>query len=241
MRHEDDPRGEVDDGILAENARWTFDVSPVEFESHIERSIPYYKAGHDLVAQMSDFFLPEGALVYDIGTTTGMVVREILSRHPERDFQIIGIDVVSSMIDYATQQTKDPRATFICTNALEHEFEKSNLVVMYYTLQFIHPSIRIALLKKIYDSLHWGGGLLIFEKVRAPDARFQDYMMQLYTEFKLNNEFTPDQIINKERSLKGVLEPFSEHGNLTLFEEAGFSDIMTVFKHICFEGWLVIK
>jgi len=233
--------GEVDVSIVSENANWTFDVPPAEFERHIERSIPFYRGGHDLVAQLSDFFLPENAVVYDIGTTTGAIPRKILSRHPEKIFHTTGIDVVAPMIAYAAAETPDPRASFVCGNALEYEFEKSNFIVLYYTLQFIHPSVRISLLEKIYDSLHWGGGLVIFEKVRAPDARFQDYMTQLYTEFKLANNFSPDQILNKERSLKGILEPFSQRGNLTLLEEAGFSDIMTVFKHICFEGWLAIK
>lgn len=241
MSHDDNLTHTVDQNISFENAGWTFDVPPAQFEAHIEKSVPCYSAGHDLIAQISDFFLPENALVYDVGTTTGVIPRKITSRHPNKDFQVIGIDVVDSMIEYARQETEDPRASFVCANALEYDFERSNFAVMYYTLQFIHPSVRVDLLKKLYDSLHWGGGLLVFEKVRAPDARFQDYMMQLYSEFKLNNGFTPEQILNKERSLKGVLEPFSENGNLTLFNEAGFSDISTVFKHICFEGWLLIK
>ena len=33
-------------------------------------------------------------------------------------------------------------------------------------------------IKKIYKSLNWGGGFIMFEKVRAPDARFQDLMLK---------------------------------------------------------------
>ena len=35
-------------------------------------------------------------------------------------------------------------------------------------------SKRQKLFDKIFDSLIWGGDFLFFEKVRAPDARFQD-------------------------------------------------------------------
>ena len=45
----------------------------------------------------------------------------------------------------------------------------------------------------------------------------------------------------KSNSLKGVLEPFSTSGNLSLLKRAGFKDIMTVFKYGCFEGFLAIK
>jgi tRNA (cmo5U34)-methyltransferase len=237
----DKQKAGVGNGIATENANWSFNVPPSEFDEHIEKSVPFYKEGHDLIAQISDFFVPNDTVIYDIGTTTGTLVRKILNRHPDRNIHITGIDVIPAMIDYAAQKTSDQRASFEYANALEYSFNKSHLMVLYYTLQFIHPSVRIDLLKKIYESLHWGGGLLIFEKVRAYDARFQDYMTQLYTEFKLQNEFSPEEIINKQKSLKGILEPFSEEGNLTLLKEAGFKDIMPIFKWVCFEGWLVIK
>lgn len=70
------------DGIVTGNSGWTFELQPELFENHIEKSAPFYRAGHDLIARISDFFLPEGAVVYDIGTTTGAVARAILERHP---------------------------------------------------------------------------------------------------------------------------------------------------------------
>ena len=41
----------------------------------------------------------------------------------------------------------------------------------------------------------------------------------LYNEYKLNNGYTPTQIFNKTRSLKGILEPFSTKGNCELLNE----------------------
>ena len=39
-----------------------------------------------------------------------------------------------------------------------------------------------------------------------------------------------------EKSVRQV-----HYGNLDLLKRAGFVDIMTVFKYICFEGFLAIK
>ena len=75
----------------------------------------------------------------------------------------------------------------------------------------------------------------MFEKVRAPDARFQDYMTQIYTEFKLKNGYSEKNIISKSKSLKSVLEPFSTKGNYEMLERAGFKDIHSVQKYVCFE------
>ena len=66
----------------------------------------------------------------------------------------------------------------------------------------------------------------MFEKVRFPDARFQDIMSQIYIDFKLDQGFSEIDIINKSKSLKGVMEPFSSQGNLQLLKRAGFKDIV---------------
>ena len=82
---------------------------------------------------------------------------------------------------------------------------------------------------------------LFFEKVRAPDARFQDMTTTMYNDFKLNQGFNEKEILNKTKSLKGVLEPFSSKANIQLLKRAGFKDIMCIFKFINFEGFLAIK
>ena len=66
-------------------------------------------------------------------------------------------------------------------------------------------------------------------------------MAQLYIEFKLDQGFDQVEILGKQRSLKGVLEPFSTQGNIDLLKRAGFSDIMTIMKSVSFEGFLAIK
>ena len=120
-------------------------------------------------------------------------------------------------------------------------FEKSDLIISYYTLQFIEPKYKQLLLNKIYKSLNWGGALILFEKVRANDARFQDILNSLYYDFKEDNGFKSSEIFNKEKSLRGVLEPFSDQGNRGLIKRAGFIDTISIYKFICFKGYLCIK
>ena len=102
-------------------------------------------------------------------------------------------------------------------------------------------STRQDLINKLYNNLNWGGALVLFEKVRGPDARFQDIASNLYIDYKLRLNYTPDDIISKSLSLKGILEPFSTKGNIDLLKRAGFKDINTIQKYICFEGFLAIK
>ena len=108
-------------------------------------------------------------------------------------------------------------------------------------MQFVNPEHRQNLINKIYKSLNWGGAFIMFEKSRASDARFQDMYSLIYNEFKLKNGFSPNEIISKSRSLKGILEPFSNFGNVGLIKRSGFVDYITVFQWMNFKGYLCIK
>ena len=86
------------------------------------------------------------------------------------------------------------------------------------------------MVNKIFKGLNWGGAFFMVEKVRGPDARFQDILSQIFLEFKVSKGFSPSQILSKSRSLKGVLEPFSTKGNLDILKRAGFKDTVTVLN-----------
>ena len=234
--------GRADVGIDAANAGWSFDNIGDAFDGHVRKSVPLYDAGHDLVCQVGDFFLPPNATVIELGVSTGALAKKFLERHAARkDVRYVAYDRVDAMVERASVRCSDPRLELINGDIVTAEFPRSNLVLSYYTLQFVHPRSRQDVFTKIYDSLEWGGAFLLFEKVRAPDARFQDLAVQLYHEFKLVQGFDETEILNKQRSLKGVLEPFSTQGNIDLLRRAGFVDIMTILKYVCFEGFLVIK
>lgn len=235
--------GTVGDRIAAGNARWTFggDVAD-SFEPHIERSVPGYRTGHEIVARLSDFFVADGSVVYELGASTGALTRRLAEWNAGKGARFVGVEIEPAMVATARRLAEDePSIEIREGDALEEEFEPADLFVSYYTMQFVRPRRRQELFDKIYESLNWGGGFIMFEKVRAPDARFQDMMSSLYADFKLSNGFEPTEILAKTRSLKGVLEPFSTQGNLDMMRRAGFVDQMTVFKHLCFEGFLAIK
>lgn len=238
------PRSDAAEGpIGADNARWSFAGSvPERFERHIERSVPGYREGHALVAELSDFFVRPGSLVCEIGCSTGALTRLLAARHADRDVRVVGLEIEPDMARVARERSRgQPNVVVEEVNALEWAFEPCDLVVSYYTMQFIRPAVRQSLFDRVYAALEWGGAFVLFEKVRGPDARFQDILTQLYTDYKLARGFDESEIVQKSRSLKGVLEPFSTRGNLDLLERAGFVDHMTVFKRLCFEGFLAIK
>jgi len=235
----------VGDGLKAKNANWKFGSKVAEnFDSHARKSIPHYSEGHELIASLSDFFITSNSVCYEIGCSTGTLTYKLASHNADKTgSRFIGVDLEKEMIQAARRKV-DPlpaNVEFVEDDILQIELEPADLIVAYYTVQFIRPAERQRLISKLYESLQWGGALIMFEKVRGPDARFQDILTRLYDDYKLKQGYSAEEIISKSRSLKGVLEPFSTQGNLDLLKRAGFVDIMTVMKHLCFEGFLAIK
>ena len=232
----------VGDSIDAGNASWSFAGDVVNtFEDHISKSVPFYAQGHDLICQLSDFFIKQDSYCYELGSSTGLLTKKLADNSGNDKGNFIGIDCVEDMIEFANNNYVNPNLEYILGDVMTHPYEESDLFISYYLLQFIHPSMRQQLVNKIYQSLRWGGAFICFEKVRAPDARFQDISSSLYADYKLSNGYSAEEIISKSRSLKGVLEPFSTQGNIDMLNRAGFIDINPIFKYICFEGYLCIK
>jgi len=229
--------------IFAKNASWTFggDVSK-NFESHIEKSVPGYRLGHNRIANVSDFFLQDGSVVYELGCSTGALLRQLAERNKDKNVKLVGVEIVLEMVQKAeiTCQEFSNVAIEHC-DLMQIDYEPADMIISYYTMQFLRPSVRQLAFNRVYDALNWGGAFVLYEKVRGPDARFQDILTTLHTDFKLQNGSTEIEIVNKMRSLKGVLEPFSSAGNMGLLERAGFKDSMVIFKDLCFEGVLAIK
>ena len=234
---------DVGDSIIAENANWSFgeNVSKT-FDLHVSKSVPLYREGHDLIAKISDFFLNDDSICYDLGCSTGELVHVLVNRNKNKTVKFIAIDREDGMVEEARKKNKKLKNVVVVKSDLvDIDFEKADLIVSYYTMQFVKPKNRQIMFDRIFNALNWGGGFLLFEKVRAPDARFQDIMTSIYTDYKMNTGYTAEEIIAKANSLKGVLEPFSTRGNLDLLTRAGFKDIMTIMKYVSFEGFLAVK
>lgn len=233
------------DNIKANLSSWDFSGNtPNTFDQHISKSVPGYEFGQDIICKYSDFFVNlTPKLIYDIGCSTGSILSKIESRHSDKDLIFTGIDIVPEMIEKAKKRKylNPNKFVFECKDVLDMSFKESSIIVSYYTLQFVLPSVRQQLVNKIYESLAWGGVFFVFEKTRGPDGRFQDMNTHVYNEYKIDEGYSPSEIFSKTRSLTGVLEPFSDIGNIEMFERAGFKDIEYIFTNICFKGWICIK
>lgn len=216
--------------------------TPKSFDLHVSKSVPLYEMGQNLICKISSFFLNKDSYVYDLGCSTGTLIKKIIQYNHDTKFKIIGVDVEKNMIREAKKKMKPYKNVSLkCSDLRSLKYKKSDLVISYYTIQFVKPKYRQKIFNDIYKSLNWGGAFILFEKVRGPDARFQDMMSQIYSEYKNDVGYNEKQIYNKSISIRGVLEPFTTSANLGYLKRAGFKDTMSIMKYASFEGFLAIK
>ena len=70
---------------------------------------------------------------------------------------------------------------------------------------------------------------------------FKIYLIFYILILKKKNKLDPTEILDKEKSLRGVLEPYTIQANLDFLKRAGFKDVTPISQYLNFIGFLAIK
>lgn len=229
----------VGDGILAAPGGWSFggDLWRV-FDQHIRRSIPLYDELHELVTALAGSFVSPGATIYDFGCSTGTLCVRLAEGFPEA--QVIGVDVEPNMIRGA-RRARRGTISYSCEDLRRLELTPCDLITCCYTLQFLPVSDRAAVLSRAAAALRPGGAMLISEKVKRRDPKWQAECRRLHDSYKLAHGFSRQEMAAKSRSIEDVLTPLFDDENVTQLESAGFQPIRLIFRYASFDAWLAIK
>jgi len=234
----------VDDTISAVPGEWRFseDVSK-GFDAHVRKSVPFYDELQRMVIELSEYFVRDQSVVYDLGSSTGATLCRLSEVHAGKEnVQFIGIDLSESMIEEARRKITQPTVRFIHKNVLDVEFKMpANFVISLFTLQFLTLAERRELLGRVNEGLVEGGGLLVVEKTRAESSFFEDIWLELHWDFKRRQGLTPEQILEKANSIRGVLNPLTTEENLDLLYQTGFTRVEIFFKWYNWSGLLAVK
>jgi len=211
--------------------------SIVEFDSHISNSIPSYDSLLNFVVQLSDYFMEEGVNNFDIGCSTGKLVKRLGERHPSSKFTGIDNEVnFKDEMDSASTNTN-----FIFKDIFKVDnFKNSNFNTLIFTLQFLPPHKRLELVKKLYDGLNLGGALVVAEKTLSKSSKFQEILTFLYYDYK-RAYFSDKSILEKEKSLRVIMKPMTFQDLENLMIAAGFSEVEIFWKSYNFIGIIAIK
>lgn len=234
----------IDGNIGFNNSGFEFNNEMTNiFNNHVVKSIPCYNEVHNIIAWLSDWFVQENTNIYDVGTSTGKCISSINARHFDKNMNFIGIDKSSEMIKKAKEENLGSGITFINDDILNNElvFENASIITSILTLQFVPIQNRQEVINKIYKGLNKGGAFIFFEKIEVDDSMLNRIYSDIYNDFKTISGFSTEEIMNKSKSIRGVMRPLSMADNIKIFKNAGFDNADIFFKWCNFVGFILIK
>lgn len=210
------------------------------FDEHIGLSIPNYSHIHELVLSLACWFIKSGANVYDLGCSTGSLLRKLAAKFPYPDARFIGYDISENLLP---EENTRPRISYFNQDITKDSIEifpNAQLIISLFTIQFLPLRDRPSLLSKIYRSLNPGGGFIWCEKIYLPEGYTQDMFSFAHYDLK-RKAFSPDQILDKEQRLREIMRPQTESENITMALEQGFKGAYPFFQSLNFKGWILLK
>ena len=216
--------------------KFSFDTI-TEFDKHISQSIPNYDILFNSIVRLSDYFKDENNVIYDVGCSTGNLLRH-LCREDLFKGEMIGLDISTNLLPDIKEAHN---VSFLVQDLTKpSEFKNACIVYCMFILQFLPKKNRFPLVKAIYDGLAPGGAMFLCEKVYLDNGNFQDMFTSTYYDYK-KESFTEKEIFDKERSLRTLLKPNTQAENANMLYNAGFKKRSMFWKYFQFEGILCIK
>ena len=124
----------VGDNISKGRANWNFGGKTAEtFVDHVSKSVPFYEEGHNLVCSLSDFFVGNDSVCYELGTSTGELIKKLSEYNAHKpSIRWIGVDSEEGMIEKASKHCGDVKNIELYhENVMLHDFEKADFIVSY--------------------------------------------------------------------------------------------------------------
>ena len=210
--------------------KFSFDTID-DFDGHIDLSIQNYSGLIEHIKNISTYFIKDGGLVYDIGCSTGNLIK-VLKKHNKTDTSYVGIDKADNLTegqeDVVNMDLKDWTAN-------PYDFG-----AVLFTLQFLPLDLRKQVLKELYTNLKPGGAIIVSEKIFLEDGYMQDVLNFAHYDFKRKN-FESEEILSKQVDLRHIMRPLTKKENMKLFNEAGFTKVTCFWQSLHFKGWILQK
>jgi len=219
------------------------DVAAV-FDDMLIRSVPFYKESQALTRRFALNALSNGGIAYDLGCSTASLLLEIeRSIGKNSDVRLIGIDNSPAMIEHARKKIEvyGSQVELYEGDILQFPYEKAQVIISNYTLQFIRPMVREKLIRKIYDSLEEGGVFIFSEKVLSENNKLNKQLIDCYYDFKKVQGYSEYEIVQKREALENVLIPYTMNENIQMAKSNGFKTCELLFRWANFATFIAIK
>lgn len=214
------------------------------FDDMLLRSVPFYKESQELTLRFAINALKRGGIVYDLGCSTASLLLAIERAVGKiENIRLIGIDNSTAMIEHARKKIEayGSKIELYEGDILQFPYEKGQVIVSNYTLQFIRPLVRDTLVRNIADVLNEEGVFIFSEKVVSEDPRLNKELIDCYYDFKKSQGYSEYEIVQKREALENVLIPYTMNENIQMAKNSGFKTCEVLFRWANFATFIATK
>lgn len=215
------------------------------FPDMIKRSVPGYSHIILNIGVLAGAYAQPNSKVYDLGSSLGAASIAMRHRISAPGVEILAIDSSADMLrrsrDFLDAEESDIPVLNICADIRQVDIKRASVVVLNFTLQFIPPDDRLALLIRIYQGLLPGGILILSEKLRFADPEEQEWLDQHHLLFKRAQGYSDLEIAQKRAAIENVLIPDTEDDHYKRLSAAGFSAAHCWFRSFNFASFVAHK
>lgn len=215
------------------------------FPDMIERSVPAYGLGLRMLGLLARRFVQPDSRVYDLGCSLGAATQAMRQAVNQPGVRFVAVDNSPDMLARC-RQLLDPADGLAPVEFVEQDIcivpiADASLTVLNFTLQFVDPAQRLALLRRVAEGTRPGGALLVSEKIRFEDPFEQELMTEVHHDFKRARGYSDLEIARKRSALERVLQPDTETQHFERLREAGWSRSLRWLQAVNFVSYLAIR
>ena len=242
----DDNIYQSEDG--SEPFRFNENVARV-FPDMLRRSIPGYAASLEAIGSLAARYVRAGTTCYDLGCSLGAATLAMRHGIQQPCCRVVAVDSSPAMIERCReviaeddrQNGPETQVDIAEQDIRDVDFHDASMVVLNYTLQFIEPTDRDALLTRIYNGMNDGGLLVLSEKVQDENAHMEALLVDLHEEHKRRNRYSTLEIARKRAALENVLIPETVAAHRERLGRTGFSSAAVWLRYFNFVSIVAIR
>jgi tRNA (cmo5U34)-methyltransferase len=214
-----------------------FDKAVAEvFDDMLERSVPGYRTTISMIGLLAERYSRADSICYDLGCSLGAATLAMRKNIKQPGCSIVAVDSSRPMIEkcqarIAADNSQVP-VKLICADIQDLVIKNASIVVLNFTLQFIAPEKRQALLKKIFDGMLPNGVLILSEKISFEDKKVEALNIEMHHTFKKAQGYSELEISRKRTALENFLTSETVAIHRQRLKNAGFQTSTVWFQ--CF-------
>lgn len=209
---------------------WRFDHAVAHvFAEHVRQSIPDYDEMYRLFRSIIHQWHDGPSVFLDLGTGTAEALAALAPEWRNGD-SFIGVDSSEAMLARARETCSGLQVEpqFIAADLRSFDVPAFDVGILTFTLSFIEPAERHALLERILKSASPSGVLLFADKIRYTRPMVSSAVAQDHTSFKRRSGISEEDVRAKAASLRGVQKPWELETYLDSLRSAGWRDPQVV-------------